>query len=115
MIILYILDKEHNILPVEKEGMEAWGEWHKKIGNRTVKKEKIGETEISTVFLGMDHGFGNVRPVLFETMVFGPLDPDNEIQERCCTWDEALIQHEQVKQLLLDRLKSEQNTPTTTT
>ena len=48
---------------------------------------------ISTVFLGVDHGFGLTdKPVLFETMLFdkegGPLD-----MRRCCTWEEAVEQH----------------------
>lgn len=42
---------------------------------------------VSTVFLGLDHGFGLRRPLLFESMCFnGPLD---EAQERYTTWEEA--------------------------
>lgn len=42
---------------------------------------------ISTVFLVIDHGFGEGPPVLFETMIFGgPLD---QTTMRYCTWEEA--------------------------
>jgi hypothetical protein len=50
------------------------------------------ETQISTVWLGLDHGFGG-RPLIFETMVFPPnssLDLDCERYE---TEREALIGH----------------------
>lgn len=55
------------------------------------------EVWVSTVWLGIDHGFNftterNYRPVIFETMIFGgPLDQD--YQERYCTEAEALEGH----------------------
>lgn len=50
------------------------------------------EIHVSTVFLGIDHGFGRGdEPILFETMVFGgKLDGD---QARVATWDEAEKKH----------------------
>src|SRR5947207_774053 len=52
--------------------------------------EKI---DVSTVFLGIDHGWGRRElPVLFETMVFGgKLD---EWQWRYCTLEEAQVGHQ---------------------
>jgi hypothetical protein len=47
---------------------------------------------VSTVFLGIDHGFGGDRPVLFETMIFG--GPYNDHQVRYCTWAEAEHGHQ---------------------
>lgn len=50
-----------------------------------------GDIEVSTVFLGLDHNWGDGPPLLFETMVFGgPLDQE---QERWSTWDEAEAGH----------------------
>jgi hypothetical protein len=47
---------------------------------------------VSTVWLGLDHGFGSGPPVIFETMVFGgPLDQE---MERYCTWESAVTGHE---------------------
>ena len=60
--------------------------------DRILQQEKIGTTVVSTVFLGIDHGYMGGPPLLFETMVFGgPLDQE---QVRCSTYDEAEEQHE---------------------
>lgn len=50
-----------------------------------------GPYEVSTVFLGLAHGYHNGRPVVFETLVFGPTGPD--YGSRYCTWDEAVAGH----------------------
>ena len=67
-----------------------WARWFE-TADRTVAKTKIGASEVSTVFLGIDRSFGGSRPMLFETMVFGgPLDGE---QDRYSTWDEAEVGH----------------------
>lgn len=39
--------------------------------------DDVGDVRVSTVWLGLDHGWGTERPVIFETMVFGgPLDEE---------------------------------------
>jgi hypothetical protein len=49
--------------------------------------------EVSTVFLGLDHGFmPGAPPIVFETMVF----PECDICERYTTWDQALAGHDQI-------------------
>ena len=48
----------------------AWGRWFE-TADRRVALDRIGETDISTVFLGLDHQFGSGPPLLFETLVFG--------------------------------------------
>jgi len=68
-------------------------EWAKAFeeDSRRVAADEIGEVRVSTVFLGLDHGWGDGPPVLFETMVFGgKLDQE---QERYCTYDEAEAGH----------------------
>jgi hypothetical protein len=98
---MYILDENHN--PVPCNDPIIWGQWMEKDFNSTkrVAEDFVGEKRISTVFLGMDHSFGQGPPLLFETMVF-PLDSlQDEICERCSTWDEAIIQHNEI----LERLK----------
>jgi hypothetical protein len=58
--------------------------------NRRGEDQK-GTIHVSTVFLGIDHGFGEAAPVLFETMVFGgELDL---FQDRYATWNEAVAGH----------------------
>jgi hypothetical protein len=69
----------------------TWGRFMENIKARRVGDHTIGNARVSTVFLGLDHSFGDGPPVLFETMVFGgPLDQE---QERCCTWEEAEAMH----------------------
>lgn len=49
--------------------------------------------EVSTVFLGLDHAWGDGPPMLFETMVFG--GSNDEYCERYSTWDEAEAGHKE--------------------
>ena len=52
----------------------------------------FGRLRISTVWLGLDHGFKpGGKPVIFETMVFN--GDDSLEQERYSTIDEALAGH----------------------
>jgi hypothetical protein len=78
-------------------------EWAREFDNtrRQVAGETIGESLISTVFLGLDHSFGGAVPILWETMVFGGrLDQE---QDRCsgCRAD-AQAMHDR----MVDRVKS---------
>ena len=75
-------------VPVE---LMAWAEWFKQ-ADRTVTKTDVGEVQISTVFLGLNHAFGDGPPLLFETMIFG--GEHDEYCEGCSTWDQAVEQHE---------------------
>lgn len=53
---------------------------------------------VSTVFLGIDHNWGDGPPILFETMVFsGPFDQE---QLRYRAYDEALRGHEMVVKMV---------------
>lgn len=84
----YILDNRKAV-PC---GLLTWGAMMQNAGSRRVAETKIGEVRVSTVFLGIDHSFGDGVPLLFETMAFGgPLD---EEQDRCTTWEEAETMHE---------------------
>jgi hypothetical protein len=51
-----------------------WCEWRSKCEDWRIDKTEIGagDVEVSTVFLGLDHGWSqDGPPVLFETMIFG--------------------------------------------
>lgn len=97
---MFILDG-HQAVPTE-----SMSEWHKCFRNskkRIVDKTQVGEIFVSTVFLGIDHGYGlNSEGLVFETMVFGPDVPHMTTRYR--TWDEAEAGHkkivEEVKALL---------------
>ncbi len=65
----YILNKSGE--PQAEHDFMAWADWFN-TADRTVERTKIGDAKVSTVFLGIDHNFGDYgTPVLWETMVFG--------------------------------------------
>ncbi len=67
--------------------------------NRRVANDQIGNVEISTVFLGLDHNFfDRGPPLLFETMIFG--GEHNDYQERCSTWEQAEAMHKRATALV---------------
>lgn len=59
-----------------------------------IGSDHVGDAWVSTVWLGIDHGFGYGAPILFETMVFG-----GEFDEWCLRYQtraEALDGHRRV-------------------
>lgn len=50
-------------------------------------------SRVSTVFLGLDHQWGDGPPLLFETMVFPEDDFAEEDMDRYSTWEEAVEGH----------------------
>jgi len=53
------------------DDMFEWGTFFEETAARRVDFTQVGELEVSTVFLGLDHNCsGEGAPVLFETMVF---------------------------------------------
>jgi len=68
MKFYYVLDGKK---PVEQPDFLKWGEWFEK-ADRTVAKTMVGNMEISTVFLSLNHNHTREGPpILFETLVFG--------------------------------------------
>lgn len=58
--------------PVPCDGVLEWGRWYG-TADRKVARTQVGELSVSTVFLGIDHSFGEGDdPILYESMVFGP-------------------------------------------
>jgi len=93
----YTLDG-HKPVPCD---LLTWGQFLA-TGGRTVKKDTIGESLVSTVFLGIDHGFGEGPPLLFETLVFkGPLADE---MDRYSTWEQA----EQGHAAMVERVRKTQ-------
>ena len=96
----YILDGH---VAVECPDLMVWEKWFEANKNKWhVADETVGNSRVSTVFLAIDHSFGEGPPILFETMVFG--GPLSYEQNRCTTWEEAEVMHaamcEQVKEVL---------------
>ncbi len=79
--------------------LQEWGSWFEIANRHVAKTEYNKEIKISTVFLGIDHSFGGLIPILFETMVFGgSLDQE---QERYSTWEDAEEGHKR----MIERVK----------
>lgn len=87
-----------------------WGKMHSDQVYKRVAETTIGDWWVSTVWLGMDHGFGFIegddrRPIIFETMPFYRNEPsdahpalrdmDQEMW-RYHTEAEAIAGHDQV-------------------
>ena len=77
--------------PVVEPDLLTWGEWFQ-TADRVISRTEVGASVVSTVFLGLDHGWGG-RPLLFETMVFTDGDVEGDFTRRCSTWLEAEAQH----------------------
>ena len=63
---LYILDGK---TPVPAVSAIDWGRWFH-AAQRRVALTRVGPYCVSTVFLGIDHQWGDGPPLLFETMVY---------------------------------------------
>ena len=67
-------------------------EWAGSFGDNTVALTELDDVTVSTVWLGLNHNFGDGPPLIFETMIFG--GQHDEFQERYSTEAEALAGHE---------------------
>lgn len=86
----YILDNDGN--PIPCDDIFIWGEWYENnFEARIVARYEIGDVCVSTVFLALDHSFGDGPPLLYETMVFGLPE---EHCERTSTKQQAIKCHE---------------------
>jgi hypothetical protein len=91
---LYILNDNGD--PVGVEDVRTWGLWFEtneeaRVVARTRLCE-IPEVDVSTVFLGLDHAWGDDEaPKLFETMIFR--QGRGEAFQRCSTREQALEAH----------------------
>lgn len=94
MLDKYILIKKK---PVPEPDLMKWAEWFE-TAERHVADETIDGVRVSTVFLGLDHSFGEGKPILFETMIFG--GEHDQYQDRCSTWKEAEEMHKKAVALV---------------
>lgn len=90
----YILNGK---IPVLEPDIMEWAKWYS-TANRHVKNDMLpGDIHVSTVFLGIDHGY-NGEVLLFETMIFG--GEHDHYQERYATWEEAEAGHQRAIELV---------------
>jgi len=107
---MYVLGGEDGHTPISCADALEWANWMEK-ADRKVAATVVGNLEVSTVFLGLNHnhfsellGPRKLRdraPLLFETMIFELAEEEEGdrhsigYQTRCSTWDEAVSMHEE--------------------
>jgi hypothetical protein len=98
--------------PVEVS-LEVWAIWFG-TANRTVDKTEVAPgIEVSTVFLGLDHSFGDGPPLLFESMLFDDYD-SGHMTDRYSTWEEAEAGHRAMVLAVRKRLGLTETAPSST-
>jgi hypothetical protein len=87
-------------------------QWAKEFGNadRRMAYTEIPDGMVSTVFLGLDHAWGEGPPLLFETLPFINGDGKDEYMRRYSTYAEAMAGHQEVVAEVLRDL-NEKRTP----
>ena len=61
---------------------------------KRVGSESRGDVLVSTVWLGLDHSFGQGPPIIFETLIFG--GEHDEYTKRYSTEDQAREGHDRI-------------------
>lgn len=72
--------------------MWEWAEKFEDLDYKIVQQDKFNGVLVSTVWLGLNHNWGQGKPLIFETMVFTE-GMAEEYQERYCTEEEARKGH----------------------
>jgi hypothetical protein len=87
---LWVLDDARNVV---RGTMDDWLAMKLDFDNRCrVASTIVGDTHVSTVFLGINHNFlDDDHPITFETMIFAP--DRSEVVDRYATWAEAAAGH----------------------
>ena len=92
----YILDGKKAV-PTDWDGWLKWCVEKKQAGidyKRVAKSGDPNKVWVSTVFLSINHAYGDGPPLIFETMIFG--GEHDQDQDRCSTWDEAEQMHKRM-------------------
>lgn len=87
-------------------GLLEWARLHEDIEYKRVALTDVGHYRVSTVWLGINHNFGQGPPIIFETMIFdtskqtvsiitGESYPEDVGQDRYSTEVAALAGHDQ--------------------
>ena len=77
--------------------IEEWGRLHADMAYKRVAETTVGRLWVSTVWLGLDHSFGDGPPLIFETMVFVAGEGGTDLDcIRYSTEAEALEGHQRV-------------------
>jgi hypothetical protein len=91
---MHTYDRDGNIIPDDYYDRTKYSRREFKWGTeQRVGRTKVGDYLVSTVWLlGIDHGYGDEPPILFETMVLGTDDEDHPLR-RYATEEQAMRGH----------------------
>jgi hypothetical protein len=95
-------------MPLAIDDVLIWAQWFE-TADRQIARTDVGEVKVSTVFLGMDHGWGDGAPVLWETMLFG--GPEDQTLWRYSSRMEALAGHAEAVALVEAARTGQEVTP----
>ena len=93
---------DRNGVPIN---IDTWGKLFENTEYQRLGHDHVGHYLVSTVWLGLDHGFESDTPVIFETMIFATQDEkdDDELNQVCTRYTSeaaALTGHQQTVQNL---------------
>ena len=89
-----VLDEQHRLVPTDD--IHEWGRFFDDRDRRTVGFDDVDGVRVSTVFLGLDHGYLGEH-LWFETMIFEDKDRGwDQDMDRYETWEEAETGHRAV-------------------
>lgn len=95
--------------PVVEPDLMRWGRWFE-TADRHVALTEHEFFWVSTVFLGLDHGFyGEGPPLVFESMAF--VDGLSTDCARYASWDEAEIGHHAMVRRMLEHVALSRHNP----
>jgi len=89
-----VLDEDGNVVPATMLEWSTWSQANRV--HRVIEQTFLeGNIKVSTVFLGLNHGWEPGKPHWFETMIFGPENTDEmDYCERFATLKEARAGHQ---------------------
>lgn len=109
----YILDKENKPVLSTSEGWYKWISDNNGFPIRIDYTQVSDKVYVSTIFLGLNHNFGEGPPILFETMIFG-FDDGIEYQWRYSSFDDAMVGHDMAVKKAMNLLGSSTETQVNT-
>lgn len=96
----YYIEMHGTVVPIDD--VIEWAQWFE-TAHRIVAQFQEGDTKVSTVFLGIDHNFGDGPPLIYETMVFG--GPHDGEMDRYATRAEAEKGHQRMVEFVKESRK----------
>ena len=94
--------------PVECRTMAEWAMGEERMGRtpgrKIVRQEHVGAYWVSTIFLPINHSYGDGPPVLWETMVFLGEDSDLAMDRCSGSREQAEAMHQEMKRTVQAQL-----------